>query len=475
MVKLAIEDSRLRKDKIIAKMLQDLNLISQLIKTQDFTRLELPSPQDLAARLKELFGLRLKIGKKVDSEQAKRLLRRYLFLIERHISDLYPAAHNSLAELTILRKAIQDISNVIGKIPYLKSQPILPEQVFLPTEMLQTKLKWQKQFCANPRRGTAASRQEVHFIQRGNTISVRSELEQRAVEHKINYIDIGNGRLFLNLIDFDYYHLGLMHADHLQPSVSLIERLKEMIVAMNDDPGFRQEMETSTFNDGYFLALPTGEVVGSYWLYMAYHNSMQNLWFLLASDNAGNGKLAADPIEWLQSLEVGREYIHHLTVQGKNIDTDDILYKISDDVPLKEAFTQWVKESKKDIIKTCRSLAQFEQTLREKVMASSDRNHLRKMRLDLYLIKDRFFRLPSPGDSDSSSFPNLSSDDSEAFDQAVVERLGKNQVYMERERQQAKTRKETIKVLKQEKKRKHSTDEQENVGDSIPAKKNELL
>ncbi|MCR9192772.1 MAG: hypothetical protein NXI01_08975 [Gammaproteobacteria bacterium] len=77
-----------------------------------------------------------------------------------------------------------------------------------------------------------------------------------------------------------------------------------MVELMNYDPDFRREMENSIYNDGYFV--PQGDkVVGSYWLYMAHHNAMQNLWFLLGSDNAGGGKVATDPIEWLKDSSLG--------------------------------------------------------------------------------------------------------------------------------------------------------------------------
>ena len=42
-----------------------------------------------------------------------------------------------------------------------------------------------------------------------------------------------------------------------------------------------------------------------------------------------------------------------------HIDTSNILYKVSDDVSLKDSFTQWVKENKKELIKTCRNISQF--------------------------------------------------------------------------------------------------------------------
>lgn len=325
---------------------------------------------------------------------------------------------------------MNEISAAIGVVPRLKSLPVLPENVFLPERIQGTKQKWQVQACPNPSRGTAASRNEIHFIERDNKLSAREELAQTQPERLLQSVKLPDETLlFLNLTDLDYYELGLMHVDHWQPSASLMARLKEMVGAMNDDPSFRVEMENSPFNDRYFLELPGGKVVGSYWLYMVFHNSMQNLWFLLASDNSGSGKLAVDPVAWLQTFELGREYLQHVQVARKQIEKDDILYKLSDGTSLKDSFVSWVYTTKKELIKAYQSIVRFKEGLREQVSGLADNpKALKKARLSIALSRGTFFPPSSPGDS-SSSVPSLESLDSEEVYSEVRGELQLDPVY----------------------------------------------
>lgn len=120
-----------------------------------------------------------------------------------------------------------------------------------------------------------------------------------------------------------------------------------MIEMMNYDPAFKKDMIESRFNDGYFILTnnPKSPVVGSYWLYQSYHNAMQNLWFLLSSDNSGGGKVAMDPVTWLENQEIGCEYLDNLRQQNKKIDKTGIFYSIQPGgQDLKNSFIQWAEE-----------------------------------------------------------------------------------------------------------------------------------
>ena len=46
---------------------------------------------------------------------------------------------------------------------------------------------------------------------------------------------------------------------------------------------------------------------------------MQNLWFLLSSDNSGDGKVASDPLVWLETQDIGQEYLEALRSAGVSI------------------------------------------------------------------------------------------------------------------------------------------------------------
>jgi hypothetical protein len=87
----------------------------------------------------------------------------------------------------------------------------------------------------------------------------------------------------------------------------------------------------------------------------------------LASDNTGEGKLATDPIEWLESRQIGRLYLEDLESQGKSIDKRYILYKVSDGMSLKDSFIEWVGLNRRPIITVCRELARLHAELRQTV------------------------------------------------------------------------------------------------------------
>ena len=437
--------NRIRKDNIVPKLKEDLDRISKAIKTEDFTALEFPPPEDLAEILRSAYELSLSIDKATALKEVQQLLRLFIFLIKQYKTKIYPVSQCPRSQS--LDQAMQAISDDVGVVPCLKSAVALPNDAYLPKKFsTETKAKWQQQVCSHPSRGNAVSHGEIHFITCAEKTSVRIELEKRATENKIDYVDVGQGRLFLNLIDFEYFYFGLMDADHFQSSVSLIERLKEMIMAMNLDPKFREEMENSSYNDGYFLTLSTKEVAGNYWLYMVYHNSMQNLWFLLSSDNSGGGKIAADPVEWLKTTDIGHEYLEYLKAENLSIDKSDVLYKVSDGMPLKDSFTDWVRKNKKDIIKVCRDISLFEHTLREQVISNQrSRKHLRNARLQLHLSRDTIFQALET-DSDSS-FPSLASSDSEEHKERVKKELEKNLEYQEIETRKNTMIRETAKAV----------------------------
>jgi len=419
MPKLAIT-GQLRAASFIEKMKADLSRINLAIKTDNIDVLELPAADELANALHRAYGLLVNKNKS-ELDQAKRLLRYYLFLIIRHQSQFYPIdSHLALASL---RKEIKNITSQIGEVPRLKSFVALPKKDFLPAELERSKTKWQGMICAHPKRGESAGRGEVHFLYKDKKPSVRKHLEEEALINKLHYVEVNGKNLYLNLVDFNYYQQSLMHADHLLPSTALMARLSEMIEAMNYDPTFREEMENAPYNDSYFLSMESGEVVGSYWLYMAYHNSIQNLWFLLASDNTAGGKTAADPIEWLEDIEIGRAYLNALRLSGKKIDKTDILYRISDGTMLKDSFIQWVSETRKHEIKVCRSLSLFEEAMRQKIVEGAQQgkplSHGRatKKRIQLAYVQATLF-----GDTSSESESSVPSS-SDVYVSEVVERV----------------------------------------------------
>lgn len=358
----------LRKSNVLDKLESDLGIISAAIKAGDFSKIEPLSPRELAESLNQVLLLSSKAST-TDLNKVKRLLRYYVLLIEKY-EDKICLSSASVVDRLVLSNMLSRISEKIGVVPRLNTRIELPNAKFLPKDFKKTKIKWGGLPCLNPTR-TAKTIEtgKIEFFSRDGKASVRAALEAEAGEGELAHVESGPDTFFLNLIDYGFYKLGLLHTDHLLPSASLIQRLKEMIEAMNYNPAFRKEMEDSPYNDGYFI--PQGEkVVGSYWLYMAYHNSMQNLWFLLASDNSGGGKVAADPIEWLESREVGRAYIEDLKKSGKSIDKSDVLYTVSDGAALKDSFIGWVKTNRSCVIRICKELSKTHYDMRAEVIAA---------------------------------------------------------------------------------------------------------
>lgn len=368
---------RLQSSNVIGKMESDLSRISAAIRDDDFSGIDFPTPKGLAESLNVILELSTEMSKSSDIDKVTRLLRHYVFLVKRHRDKIYSLA--SHVDFAPLDTQIKLISEKIGEIPVLNREVKLPDEKFLPKDIKKTQKKWKAQPCEHPKRGGTIAAGGIGFMCRDSKTAARKWLEDRA--EKIECIDTTQGRLYLNLIDFDYYQLGLMHADHLLPSASLIKRIKEMIEAMNYDSSFQKEMEETYKTEGYFLRslLDPGKTIGTYWLYMSYHNSIENLWFLLASDNAGDGKLADDPVDWLNAIKLGKKYLKYLQDNGKQIDRSKILYVVTPDgISLKDSFVAWAMSSQARLIKTYKSVAELGHELRRKIEVSESVHDGRK-------------------------------------------------------------------------------------------------
>lgn len=323
-------------------------------------------------------------------------IRMYTFLIERHADKfLIPSAKTE----SRLKKAVKLVHDKIGLIVRLHKdiKPTLPSNKYLP-KMMQKKLKttppavsisvassgvstyaeikaasmsgipktieeWKKcpvTFSKNTQNGSS---RKIKFIQPtdGETSSVRLHLLANAKIKKIYSLEDRNLKTihYLNLNDRSYYEAGLLDADHFQSAAGIIAKIREMVDAMNTDPEFAAEMISEPANDGYFCILPNKQIVPSYWLLMSYYNSVENLWFLLHSQNSGTGKLAMDPIDWLRDSDDGREFLLGLDKNNQHIDRSTLFYRVKsndenvvDGEPLKEVYTVWLEDKHKNKIET---------------------------------------------------------------------------------------------------------------------------
>lgn len=344
----------------------DLNTVSEKIKSGIFSVLEPVSANLLASQLKSVLALANGMEDKKSSDELKKLLRHFIFLLEKYDDKLVfsqVSAHSAKLHQTILK-----ISSAIGVTPRLNTHVKLPRVEFLPVRLNSSKAKWKEKPCLTPSRSASSIDQgKISFFSRDGKNAVRTELKAQLKGKKLAMLGSGSDAYALNLVDHEYYQIGLLDADHLLPASNINARLQEMIEMMNYDPTFRAEMESSPFNDDYFV-LQGHKVVGNYWLYMSYHNAMQNLWFLLSSDNSGDGKVASDPLVWLETQDIGQEYLESLRCAGKSIDRSGILYIVRpDNHDLKDSFVSWVENSEKRLVRFCNQFAQFHHAIRDEM------------------------------------------------------------------------------------------------------------
>jgi hypothetical protein len=447
---LAIMDKYKGESDFSSKMESDLRSISAILKSspQDWSTITFPSPPEMKELLYRVYALSSK--NKSAQPVNHQLLRLYLFLIDRYQEKMWPAGPTD--EMVALNRDLKIISDSIGVVPRLSHPVVWADQEFLPPEInRKTKKNWQKQGCPTPHRGKTVAKNEVHFIG-----TPKEALTARYSATPAEHIDTRKESLYLNLIDFDYYKLGLMDTDHLLPSASLPDRLQEMIQAMNYDPEFAREMKNSIFNDNYFIIDNSGVIVGNYWLYMAYHNSIENLWLLLASDNGAAEKGAKDPLVWLKQLELGKKYEQHLKEAGKHVDKSGILYRVSTggevSMSLKDSFTSWVRESHQDQILVYNGEAKLHQKMRDKIYHAGDsREKLMEVHGNIAVTKAHFFN--SDADSETSSFTSVGSSIARQFEKQYIETIIQDSVTKELVRDTKKRTKEIGSEAKQTVKR----------------------
>lgn len=400
-------------DKTIIKKLQtDLQTISTAIKNDDFSTITRIETNHLISQItKAVYLLQSETINQAQKKELKKLLRHFIFLLDKHHVSILSAS--GISNTVKLRNFFGKVSAEIGVTPRLNAHVKLPRTEFLPVKIEDSKKRWKKLACPNPSRTASTIAQgKVSFLSRGNENAVRAELKAQLKGKKLASFGTGSDTYALNMVDHEYYQTTLLDADHLLPASNLNERLQEMIEMMNYDPAFRQAMESSVYNDGYFVA-NGDQIVGSYWLYTSYHNTMQNLWFLLSSDNSGGGKVAIDPLEWLESNTIGRDYLDALRSDNKTVDKCGILYLVQPGgQDLKDSFMAWVEASNERLIHFCNQFAQFHHAMRQEMQQAIDTGQRLPGHREGGLILRRTRHTITHKDEDESSL----SDNSSAMD-----------------------------------------------------------
>lgn len=383
--------SGLTKKNFVAKMDTDIEKMSAALHAgKTLADFSFPPPQKLIGLLMKLRDFAVSLDKVGEKNAAQQKLRLFIFLVTRHQFEIYAGG----ADVSSLQIALPSISETIGGVvPSLNQDFHLPDMEFLPTA---DKIKeWQKQPCLEPGRSDKAGRDQIKFFDYKEksgrkTSAPRAQLSKDLASQSLDVIPMGKVVLILNFPDFSFLEKGLMHADHIRPSADLIKRQKEMILAMNIDPSFRAEMEKIGAGKGYFLD-DAGTVEGSYWFYESAHNDMNNLWYLSAADNSGDGKLATDPVAWLASTTLGAEYLLYLKATGQAVDTSKIICEVSPSgTSLKESFTTWARLTHGPLIKTSQTFTTLKYQLMEQAKAaeSEGKAYLKEVRHRVHLAHE---------------------------------------------------------------------------------------
>ncbi|MCR9192997.1 MAG: hypothetical protein NXI01_10185 [Gammaproteobacteria bacterium] len=434
---------------VIAGMKSDLNVLGFAIRAGEYSSFEEVNPSVLALHVKQIEQIANTMAQS-QANEARKLLRHYIFILKKHGEHI--VADTTMTISMKLRKTMDEISGSIGETPRLNSAITLPNPEFLPVKIESSKRRWKTIPCSSPSR-TAKTIDDgkISFLDRGGINSVRASLKAQLKGKKLVIIRSGIEEYHLNLVDHEYYQVGLLDADHLLSSSNINSRLKEMIEMMNYDPDFRREMEESAHNDGYFIS--QGEqVIGSYWLYMAHHNAMQNLWFLLSSDNSGSGKVAIDPIEWFKSKSIGQEYLESLKQAGKSVDKKGIFYIVlPDGTAFKDSFVTWVESNNKRLIQFCNIFAQFHYDMRREmeVAVRSNQRHQGPSEANIKLHRTvRAVTNKSHDESSLSGDSGMGSEDREEIERATMQDIEANPEYRSLEKRLGEIERETFRKNK---------------------------
>src|SRR3989338_7298333 len=236
-----------------------------------------------------------------------------------------------------LRDKCAEMIRVFGAVPVLNETVPLPALEFLPSQYVDSAARWATIIWKNPSRD--AAKEKIGFFD-------KRQADGRIASVRLHLIDLdGDDRETgeaLSYADADFYAIGNLQADHLQPSENIIYRQLELITAMNIDPILRQAMLDQGKDKGYFIETAAG-CFGSKLFFMEYHNCIGNLWFV--STAYGGQKSNRDPIEWFAQQERFGDKFFDAVGGRESINKANILYTSQEGVLLADVARQWFRES----------------------------------------------------------------------------------------------------------------------------------
>ena len=221
----ALEEFKKQLPDILKKINEDLLLIVD----NGLKAPELTDPiKEILDPLKDFFQ---KVQDLPDSE-IKTLLQqqvRIFILILNNRLEHITAKEQKESFTTLLTK----INMTIGVVPELNEKIELPSSTYLPQKFSESKGKWEKMVYKSPGRDSKSEPVDF-FIRKEDNVQISS------VRRQLIAIDANpkNKNEALSYAHADFYEVGDLQADHIQPSDQIIQRQQEMLQAMSIDPIF---------------------------------------------------------------------------------------------------------------------------------------------------------------------------------------------------------------------------------------------
>ncbi len=329
----------------------------------------------------------------------------------------------------VVNTLLREISQTVGKVPVLNESVPLPEQDFLPVKYDDSVKHWQTTVYRDPGRD---KKDKVAFFSRqddlGQIASVRRQLLVESMNSR-------NQAEAFSFAESDYYAMGDLQVNHLQPSEEIIERQLELIMAMNIDSLFCEAMMEHQEADKYFKKVHShgrDEIAGTKYFFQVYHNCIDNLWLISTAANTGLGKLNQNPIDWLEShLRYGARFFNESGgIQA--INRDSILYTVEkpgQKVVLAKVAKEWFLNTYKEELAAAGYLREITSTAKGKLggVIQEPKTSISKRKKIKFMIRaamaERLLQISSPSGSSSpsSSFAEINQENMNLVGQVIDE------------------------------------------------------
>ncbi|MBS0359108.1 MAG: hypothetical protein JSS53_07555 [Proteobacteria bacterium] len=322
---------------------------------------------------------------------------------------------------------LQEISQAVGKVPALNEQVPLPEQDFLPIKYQESSKNWQTVIYRDPGRDKKDS---VSFFSKQDHLGQISSVRRQLLVETMNS---RNPEEAFSFAESDYYAMGDLQVDHLQPSEEIIERQLELIMAMNIDPLFCEAMMKHPEAGKYFKKTHShgrDEIVGTKYFFQVYHNCIDNLWLISTAANTGLGKLNQNPVDWLGTHpRYGARFFDDLG-GTQAINRDSILYAVEkpgQKTILAKIAKEWFLNTYKEELAAAGYLREMTSTAKRKLgeVIQEPKTSISKRKKIKFMIRaamaERLLQISSPtgSSSPSSSFAEINPENMNLIGQLV--------------------------------------------------------